>query len=796
MQRKGSEQHTPLHPEAPAQVPVPLNRPTIEAMPGKRGIAEHARRGISLEREPSPDGAHWWARRWMRLEGAVELGTDRLEIRQAHRSWRKLVQALAAQPNLWLEMRLEKSEADGSGEPCWLLSCAADTRDRAAQGLLERELDCRRILASAERYFRFQRAAGEEPPPVQRFDRALELGRRLEWLPAPSGRTILLPCPWIPAGATLAELLQAIGAQPGPARLVASVRQTTLTPAERAYLGCDGVRTSRIGFLDQLPNRRRETPPVAAPAFELRIRLETAAEPSWAAIQQLGAAITEPVPPPGLLGDERFFGGFLWSEPGRAASAMEHPRLYHLLDLAQVLAVFRPPLSVGTEATSGAKCFFLSRDAAPLKTRGFTVLGMDASRPGGEAVRVETDRRREHLFVLGATGAGKSNLLQHLSLQSIRLGAATVVIDLHGDLCEAILARLGPEDSRRLIYFNTADVEYPIGLNLLAANGDPAHRWLVQDRAIQSLLALFEKQWPREFTGPIFQMNVKNAIQLVLANPEGATLLDVPLCFISPKSFRQKLLEHVTNPLVKNFWTRTYEQTTDFHKSEFLQYIISKFTPLLENEVVRNIVGQASCLDFHRILEEKRILLCSLNKGIIGEQHAGLLATILMQKLEEAVYARAEQEPERRRDAFVYIDEVHNLAGDNVAQLVSEARKFGVCLTFATQVLEQLEPKMRHATLGNASTLVCFRVGAADAAVMADYFRAGLDPSLLTRLPNYHAAVRILAGSRPRYAVVETLPPAPAVPAAITDELRKNSRERHSRPRRAVEEEIFKRLEN
>jgi DNA helicase HerA-like ATPase len=150
-----------------------------------------------------------------------------------------------------------------------------------------------------------------------------------------------------------------------------------------------------------------------------------------------------------------------------------------------------PVLSVGTEATSGAKYFFLSWDAAPLKTRGFTVLGMDASRPGGEAVRVETDRRREHLFVLGATGAGKSNLLQHLSLQSIRRGAATVVIDFHGDLCEAILARLGPEDSRRLVY-NTADVEYPIGLNLLAANGDPAHRWLVQDRAIQSFLALFD----------------------------------------------------------------------------------------------------------------------------------------------------------------------------------------------------------------------------------------------------------------------------------------------------------------
>ena len=291
-------------------------------------------------------------------------------------------------------------------------------------------------------------------------------------------------------------------------------------------------------------------------------------------------------------------------------------------------------------------------------------------------------------------------------------------------------------------------------------------------------------------------MNIKNAIQLVLANPDGATLLDVPLCFIGPKSFREKRLQHVTNPLVKNFWTRTYEQTSDYHKSECLQYIISKFTPLLENEVIRNIVGQPSCLDFHGVLEEKQILLCSLNKGIIGEQHAALLATILMQKLEEAAYARAGNEPHRREDAFIYMDEVHNLAGDNVARLVSEAREFGVCLTFATQVLEQLGSQMRHATLGNAATLVCFRVGAVDAAVMADYFRTGLDPSLLTRLPNYLAAVRLLVGNRPRYAIVETPPPEPPVPLATIEQLRQQSRERHGHPRRVVEEEIFQRLES
>jgi hypothetical protein len=751
---------------------------------------------ISLEREATPEGERWWARRWLRLEAIADSGIDQTIVQRAYRSWRNLVHGLVSQPDLSFELRLDKSEDRVPPKPSWSLAYSSNTSDQARRGMWEREQDCRGILASASHLFRFQGAAGEEPTSAPTFGHRLELGRRLEWFPGPTGRRILLPCPWIPVGSMLDELSEALTLQPGRARWTASLRQTTLTPAERAFLGYGGVQPSKIGF--RAPRRRRGTlaVPPGPSLFELRVRLETAAEASLACMHQLGAVITDPTASQGPLEEQRFLGGFLWDEPGRTASLMELPHLYYLYDLNQVMAVFPLPLSSRTDGIPGARAFFPVRDKAPLETRGSSLIGLDASRSGRAPLSVDSDRRREHLFVLGATGTGKSNLLQHLSLQSIRRGAATVVIDFHGDLCEAILARLQPEDGERLIYFNTADVEYPIGLNLLAGYGDPGRHWLVWDRAIQSLLCLFEKLWPKDFMGPIFQMNIKNAIQLVLASPDGATLLDVPLCFIGPRRFRQTLLRHVTNPLVRNFWTRTYEQTTDYHKSEHLQYIISKLTPLLENDIMRNIVGQPSCFDFHRILEEKQILLCSLNKGIIGEQHAALLATILMQKLEEAVYARARVEPARREDAFAYIDEVHNLAAENVAHLVSESRKFGVCLTLATQVLEQLGPKMRDVTLGNASTLVCFRVGAADAAIMAEYFRTGLEPSLLTRLPNYTAAVRLLVGDRPRYAVAETLPPEPPAPPAITDQLREQSRKRHGRPRQAVEAEIFQRLES
>ena len=762
---------------------------------GRRcGKSTRMREPLRVERDPGSDGESFRARVRLRLTAAVEAGTDTSFIHHIHRSWHKLVLGLASQEHVWLESWIEKRK-DGKHARCfWNLSCHGNTAVEAKRHLLDSLPHCERMLRGAEQYFRFEKVCETTLPAIFPCTYALDLGRRLQWLPTPTGRTLLLPCPWIPTDSTLADFLQALDLQPGPARLVAAVRRVSLTREEQTLLGCDGTRPAVIGY----GSRRDARPDGASPisAFELRIRLETVAAPSPACMYHMGVAITEQ---PGVeterLGEHRYVGGFIWNESGRATEHMPAARLYYLYDAGEVLAVFRPPLSTSREPFRDIKRLFPLQDGVAVDTRGSTELGLIAGDPDRRVVRVEDERRREHMFVLGATGTGKSNLMLQVILQSIRQRRATIVMDFHGDLCEAILARLGRTHGERLVYFNAADTDHPIGLNLLASDGDQASRRVMQDRAIQSLLALFKTQFGEDTLGPIFQMNIKNAIYLALANPEGATLLDVAQCFIGPPSFREKLLAATTNPLVRNFWRKVYEQTTEFHKSEFLQYVISKLTPLVENEILRNIVGQRTCLNVHRILAERQILLCNLNRGLLGEQHAALLATILTQKLEEACYARATEDPDTRDDVFVYFDEVHNLAGENVARLVSEARKFGVCLMFSTQVLELLESQMRHATLGNAATLVCFRLGTNDASIMDSYFCEGLDPSLLTRLPHYHAAVRLISKTRPQYAVIETLRPGSPRSGEETEKLRQLSRERHGRPRREVEQEIFRRLE-
>ncbi|KKW26482.1 MAG: hypothetical protein UY70_C0023G0017, partial [Candidatus Kaiserbacteria bacterium GW2011_GWB1_52_6] len=273
----------------------------------------------------------------------------------------------------------------------------------------------------------------------------------------------------------------------------------------------------------------------------------------------------------------------------------------------------------------------------------------------------EADRLR-HMYMIGKTGVGKSTVFQNMCLQDIENGRGVCYIDPHGESIDWLLAHIPKSRLQDVVLFDPSDTEFPFGLNLLEAHDEFEKDFLVNE-CIQIFYKLFDPK-KTGVIGPQFEHWLRNAAQTVMAGPEGGSILEIPRLFVD-REFEKKKRAHLTDPLVIDFWTKQMVHTSNFHKSEMLNYFMSKFGPFINNSLMRNIMSQhVSSFEFDTLMDGKKIVLVNLSKGKIGEINAHMLGLIVMSRLQMATLKRANRASDRRTPFYLYVDEFQNFATD------------------------------------------------------------------------------------------------------------------------------------
>ncbi len=392
--------------------------------------------------------------------------------------------------------------------------------------------------------------------------------------------------------------------------------------------------------------------------------------------------------------------------------------------------------------------FWLNAKRAPapanMPTTGLH-LGKSTYRGVSKAVYLSRDDRRRHVYIIGKTGVGKSELLKAMILQDIRNGEGVCFIDPH-DTIDKILPLIPPERAEDVIYFNPSDNERPMGLNMLEANTEDQKHYVVT-----SIIGLMYKLYDPMKTGiigPRCEHAVRNAMLTVMSD-EGSTFVEVVRA-LTDSNFVQQLLPKVTDPVIRRYWTDQIAQTSDFHKSEVLDYIVSKFGRFVTNKTMRNIIGQSkSSFDFRKVMDEGKILLVDLAKGKIGEENSNFLGLVLVPKILVAAMSRTDMPEERRKDFYLYVDEFQNFATPDFAQILSEARKYRLNLTVANQFIGQMEEEVKNAIFGNVGTLVTFRVGVTDANYLQHEFQPTFNEADLINIERFNAYMKTIFDNEP-----------------------------------------------
>jgi hypothetical protein len=405
----------------------------------------------------------------------------------------------------------------------------------------------------------------------------------------------------------------------------------------------------------------------------------------------------------------------------------------------------------------------------------------------------ENDRRR-HVYIIGKTGTGKSELMRDLILQDLRAGQGLCLIDPH-DLAEDILAYIPPERAEDVIYFDPGNTQRPMGLNLLEAETEEQKHFITS--AIINLMYKLYDPYKTGIIGPRFEHAIRNAMLTVMVEP-GNTFVEVVRCLTDVR-FVQELLPKVKDPIVKRYWTDQIAQTADFHKSEVLDYIVSKFGRFVTNKTMRNIIGQSkSAFDFRQVMDEGKILIINLAKGIIGEENSSFLGLVLVPRILIAAMSRADVEEEQRRDFYLYVDEFQNFATPDFAQILSEARKYRLNLCVANQFVGQVEEEVKNAIFGNVGTIVSFQIGVTDANFLQHWYTPTFAEDDLLNIDRFHAYVKTIVRNKPlpAFSVDLTKNIAQQKKTAnpkVADMIKQLSSLKYGRDREIVEAEIAQR---
>ncbi len=339
-------------------------------------------------------------------------------------------------------------------------------------------------------------------------------------------------------------------------------------------------------------------------------------------------------------------------------------------------------------------------------------LGKSVFRGTERPVYISEDDRRRHMYIIGRTGTGKTTLMKGLMLQDIMAGKGLCFIDPHGDAAEEMLSLIPPHRAQDVIYFNPGDTLRPFGMNMLEAETEDEKHFVTAN-----ILGLMYKLFDPNKTGiigPRFEHGVRNAMLTVMSQP-GNTFIEVMRIMQDPE-FVRELLPHVTDPIVRRYWTDQIAHTADFHKSEVLDYTVSKFGRFVTNRMMRNIIGQSkSSFDLKDIMDNGKILIVNLSKGSLGEENSNFLGLVLVPKILAAAMSRYNIPEAQRKDFYLYVDEFQNFATDTFATILSEARKYKLNLTVANQFIGQMQDDIKNAVFGNVGSIITYRVGVTDA---------------------------------------------------------------------------------
>src|SRR3990167_9704718 len=317
-----------------------------------------------------------------------------------------------------------------------------------------------------------------------------------------------------------------------------------------------------------------------------------------------------------------------------------------------------------------------------------TVMGVTKFRGQERQFGIYSDDRRQHVYIIGKTGVGKTTLMEGMIKQDILRGKGVALVDPHGDMAEGLLDFIPPERINDVIYFDPSDVEYPVGFNVLEAV-DPQYKYLVSSGLIGSLKKIWADSW-----GPRLEYILRNTILALLDYPS-STMLGI-LRMLGDNQYRKKVVTTIQDPVVRSFWLNEFANYNERFRAEAISPIQNKVGQFLTSSVIRNIVAQPkSSIDMKDIMDNRKILLINVSKGRIGEDNSALLGAMLITRIQLAAMDRAHIPESERVDFHLYVDEFQNFATESFATILSEARKYRLNLTIAHQYITQMEEPVR-----------------------------------------------------------------------------------------------------
>lgn len=422
-------------------------------------------------------------------------------------------------------------------------------------------------------------------------------------------------------------------------------------------------------------------------------------------------------------------------------------------------------------------------------------LGYNVYRGVKTPVWMKSPDRLRHMYVMGKSGAGKSEMIATLAIQDIHLGHGVAVIDPHGDLIEHILGNIPKERIDDVIHFNPSDLDRPMGLNMLEAPSEAK-----KDNVASEMISIFYKLFPPEMIGPMFEHQMRNVMLTLMADIENpGTVAEIPRMF-SDQEFADTWVAKLKDPVVRAFWEKEMAKTSDFHKSEMLGYLISKVGRFVENEMMRNIIGQQhSSFNFRNVMDEGKIFLCNLAKGKTGDINADLLGMIVVTKLQMAALERADMSEADRKPFFLYIDEFQNFVTDSIATILSEARKYRLALIIAHQYIGQLsknnDTKIKDAVFGNVGTMMVARIGPEDVDTLEKVYAPDFSGYDLINSDKFTWYVKMIVDNASTRPFTMNLTPKPKGDRELAEAIKELSRLKYGRDKAIVEAEIMERTQ-
>lgn len=392
--------------------------------------------------------------------------------------------------------------------------------------------------------------------------------------------------------------------------------------------------------------------------------------------------------------------------------------------------------------------------------------------------------RSRHMYIIGQTGAGKSGTLELLALSDIFHGQGYAIIDPHGDFATNNLKFIPGSRLQDVVYFNPADTAHPLGFNPLEVN-DPAYKTNISSEVIGVLKRMFAESW-----GPRLEYILRYTILALLDRPE-TTMLDITR-MLTDKKFRKETLSYCTDTVVLQFWNIEFNSWTEKFQAEAIAPVLNKVGAFTANPVIRNIIGQPkSTFNVREIMDEGKILVVNLSKGLIGEDNASILGSFIVTKIQLAAMSRSDiPDIKDRRPFYLYVDEFQNFATDSFATILSEARKYGLNLTVANQYISQMTDTVRNAVFGNVGTMICFRVSADDSPILAKQFEPQFEANDLLQMHNRNFVINMVINGEKTPAFSARTLNLPPVQSDNTSYIIENSRRHYSRARAEVEAEI------